>query len=608
MENKARMKRTPRFYRFRDKTKKFSAQMIRMNFASVFIIFIVLLCAINIIILRQNIAGVAEISDAILNENRNAVQKNIESMFLVESIVKTNSRLLHELIFPDSVENLAEQIIAESAGIERMIAVEPNLYSVNIFTENEKIPERFPVFLNARRTDFSVKQKWQFNTLANYYDNSIMRYDPLVIFTDSIEHSARKIAQIKIAMRTPNFFPFLARPQKYSRDWAFQILPEKEGGGLLPIAVSGGNILDTKSLEKAQKIFVALESGKNEFHARMKFNEKKVALSACLVPEIGIFLVHTEDLSQIHFRTAILFLTSLFGAIVFGIVLFLIIKKITMKITSGVYSIVSGMQQVRAGAFDVQIPVDGTTDEIAQSQETFNSMTRTLQSQIEQIKEKQRFVMETQIKAMQNQINAHFLYNTLETIRMQALLNNDSTTSESVFVLGKMMRYCMKWQVPTVSLRQEIEYLNSYVYILNISSDVAVKLQVEIPDSLLEFLIPKMIVQPLVENSFYHAVESSMEEIAVNFFSRVEGETLYLCVQDFGAGISQEKLSEILEYLRDDVDEREENRSIGLKNIQTRLSIFYGKEFRLKIVSQIGRGTTIQIPIPCGAATSMGGV
>lgn len=588
-----------RFYRFRDKTKKFSAQMIQMNFASVFIIFIILLCAINILILRQNIAGVAKISAARLAENRNAVRKNVESMFLVESIVKTNSRLLHELFFPDSVENLAEQIILESAGIERMIAVEPNLYSVNIFTENEKIPERFPVFLNARRTDFSVKQKWQFNTLADYYDHSIMRYDSLVIFTDSIEHSARKVAQIKIAMRTPNFFPFLVRPQKYSRDWAFQILPEKEGGRLLPITVSGDNNVNPKSLEKAENIFAATESDKNEFHSRMKFNGKRVALSACLVPEIGIFLVHTEDLTQIHFRTAVLFLTSLFGAIVFGIVLFLIIQKITMKITSGVYSIVSGMQQVRAGAFDVQIPVDGTTDEIAQSQETFNSMTKTLQSQIEQIKEKQRFVMETQIKAMQNQINAHFLYNVLETIRMQALLNNDSATSESVLMLGKMMRYCMRWQVPTVSLRQEREYLNSYVYILNISSDTAITLHVEIPESHLELRIPKMLVQPLVENAFYHAAESNMEEIVVNFFSRVEEETLYLCVQDFGAGISREKLSKISEYLRNDVDEREENGSIGLKNIQTRLSIFYGEKFRLKITSEIEKGTTIEIPIPC---------
>ncbi len=576
--------------------------MIQMNFASVFIIFIILLCAINILILRQNISGVAKISAALLNENRNVVRKNIESMFLVESTVKTNSRLLHELIFPDSVENLAEQIIMESAGIERMIAVEPNLYSVNIFTENEKIPERFPVFLNARRIDFSVKQKWQFNTLADYYDHSIMRYDSLVIFTDSIEHSARKVAQIKIAMRTPNFFPFLVRPQKYSRDYAFQILPEKEGDRLLPITISGDNSLNPKSLETADKIFTATESDKNEFHSRMKFNGKRVALSACLVPEIGIFLVHTEDLSQIHFRTAVLFLTSLFGAIVFGIVLFLIIQKITMKITSGVYSIVSGMQQVRAGAFDVQIPVDGTTDEIAQSQETFNSMTKTLQSQIEQIKEKQRFVMETQIKAMQNQINAHFLYNVLETIRMQALLNNDSATSESVLMLGKMMRYCMRWQVPTVSLRQEIEYLNSYVYILNISSDTAIKLHVEIPESHLELRIPKMLVQPLVENAFYHAAESNMEEIIVNFFSRVEDETLYLCVQDFGAGISREKLSEISEYLRDDVDEREENGSIGLKNIQTRLSIFYGEKFRLKITSEIEKGTTIEIPIPCDRA------
>lgn len=592
------MERFFHFERFKDKSRKFSARMIQMNFASVFSIFIILLCAINTIIWRQNKNGVAELSDAILNENCDAVAKNINSMLLVESTVKTNSRLLYALIFPDSVENLAEEIILESASIERMIAVNPNLYSVNIFTESEKIPERFPVFLNARRTDFSTKQKWQFNVFADYYDPTIMRYDSLVIFTDSIEHSARKIAQIKIAMKTQSFFPFLENTQEFSRDYAFQILSEKQGGGILQIAFPKSNALDSHSLKKAGEIFSAIEGGEKTFRSQMKFDGRSVALSASLVPELGFFLIHTEDMSQISFRTAILFLMSLLGAIVFGIVFFFIIQKVTTKMMGGVYSIVGGMRQIRAGTFDVQIPIDGTTDEIAQSQETFNSMAKTLQSQIEQIKEKQRLVIETQIKAMQNQINAHFLYNVLETIRMQALLNNDDKTSESVLVLGKMMRYCLRWQVPTVNLGQEIEYLNSYVYILNISSDIAIKLQVEIPDSLLDFRIPKMIVQPLVENAFYHAIDPSMEELVVKVLSRVEGETLYICVQDFGTGMPQEKVSEILEYLQDDVAEHEENRSIGMKSIQSRLSVFYGKGSRMKIISEIGKGTTIQIPIP----------
>ena len=113
--------------------------------------------------------------------------------------------------------------------------------------------------------------------------------------------------------------------------------------------------------------------------------------------------------------------------------------------------------------------------------------------------------------------------------------------------------------------------------------------------------IPKMILQPLVENSFVHGIEKAGKDSVIRVFARCDTEnsnTLWLCVQDFGGGINTEELKRINEYLNDDTYERDATGHIGLKNIQQRLHILYGKEYRIRIVSEVGKGTLVRIPIP----------
>ena len=109
-----------------------------------------------------------------------------------------------------------------------------------------------------------------------------------------------------------------------------------------------------------------------------------------------------------------------------------------------------------------------------------------------------------------------------------------------------------------------------------------------------------MSLQPLVENAFYYAIEPLGKDAVIRVFTEEEekSDRIWLCVQDFGKGISAEKQKEINEYLSDDSYERDSKGSIGIKNIQQRLSMFCGKDYRLKIVSEEGKGTLIKIPVP----------
>jgi len=201
---------------------------------------------------------------------------------------------------------------------------------------------------------------------------------------------------------------------------------------------------------------------------------------------------------------------------------------------------------------------------------------------------------------MQNQINAHFLYNVLETIRMQAVLADQDDIAESLQVLGKMMRYCLRWRIHRVSLAQEIEYIRSYVYILNIRNDYVISLQIDIPDEYMDIEIPKMTLQPLIENAFVHAIEKTESDATLRVYAEIaEDKTkIFLNVQDFGEGMSSEQINKIKEYLADGTYERDSKGSIGLKNIQQRLTVFYGSDYRVEIESEEGKGTTIKVPVP----------
>ena len=181
---------------------------------------------------------------------------------------------------------------------------------------------------------------------------------------------------------------------------------------------------------------------------------------------------------------------------------------------------------------------------------------------------------------------------------MQAELADQSDISESITVLGKMMRYCLRWRIHRVTLEQEAEYVRSYVYILNIRNDYIISLQIEIPDEFASVEIPKMFLQPLVENAFTHAIEPLGQDAVIRITAEQKGDKIELAVQDFGPGMDQETLDKIKAYLADDTYERDSKGSIGLKNIQQRLTMFYGPEYRIKIKSEKGKGTTIIIPIP----------
>jgi len=540
-----------------------------------------------------------------VSEQAKVVNDHIYTFNLIQNVVRGNDDMMFMLSKPETLDKywIANTIIDEVEFMARLLSVVPEVYSVRLFVDNTIIPERWPFLLHSTRTNLQDLDEWEYNYRVNFMGNQDSLKRPSVCQTLRLMYNKKILGYTQISSQMKDFFPFLfENPQKNSKkDYANYAFVLKEDSMLsVTDEVIDDSIFPTLPPDMTEKIFQEIMKNP-EFLSGVKrirenFDSKIVAWHC--IPRMDLVLVRINSTDSIN-KKIILFHIGTLGVLFLSVFLmFFIISKITKRLMERIYTVMDGIKQVKRGRLDVQVPITGN-DEITETQEAFNSMVVQLEKQIEQIKRERELVAETEIKAMQNQINAHFLYNVLETIKMQAVLADQDEIVESINVLGKMMRYCLRWRNPWVTIQQEVEYICLYVSILNMRNDYVISLQIEVDPEFSNLEIPKMVLQPIVENAFNYAVEPMGRDAVIKVYTKLDedGEKLWLCVQDFGCGIEKDKLNTMQEYLADDTYEKDNKGGIGLKNIQQRLNMFYGKDFRIKIESEIKRGTLVCVPV-----------
>ena len=547
--------------------------------------------------------------DGLAQENYQTVIKNIQSFTLFEQLVNSNGKLTLLLTIPEhsTEDEIIETMISETTMFERTLQVMLDIYALRIFSDNPLVPERWPIFMNSSRTNLAALERWEFGYTADYLGNLGSQKYESVCTTRRVLKNHQEIGYIQIAMKTSDFFPFLFKTiNSYNNDYVFREVPNSKTGMIDLLPVTNSLIEQTqRPLPKNlyddfyQAIYehgniAAQMSGKVILRHK---NDVRYA-NWVRIPDMDIIMLHTVSQEGLHRELIFLWLCILLGLAIIIFVMHFFVRHLTSRLMGRVYHLIDGMRQVQDGDFSASIPVTGN-DEVAQTQRTFNKMVEQLRTQIEQIKREQRLVADTEIKAMQNQINAHFLYNALETIRMQAVIAGAVKIEESIGALGKLMHYCLRWRIYEVTLWQEIDYIRSYIYFLNIRNDYEISLEIEIPEKYRNLAIAKMCLQPLVENAFFYAVEPFGKDAVIRVYTEEcpQSGRIHLCVQDFGPGIPQEKFDSITQYLSDDSFEQDFAGKIGFKNIQQRLTAFYGKDFRIIIESGSGNGTLVKIPV-----------
>ncbi|MEK5437765.1 sensor histidine kinase [Paenibacillus sp. NPDC058367] len=312
---------------------------------------------------------------------------------------------------------------------------------------------------------------------------------------------------------------------------------------------------------------------------------------------ISIFSVASivDEPNRIIFLASIVILSAMIMAI-------LLIYYVSRLLTGRMLHLSKHISKVAAGNLGATLVIDGK-DEIGQLARQFNHMVRNINELMSEVQESNRQKNATQLKQneikfkmMASQINPHFLFNALESIRMKALVRGQADISQVVRLLGKMMRKNLEVGNGMISLQSELETVNSYLVIQKFRYDDRLTYELLVDPKANPFQIPPLIIQPLVENCVIHGLENRIEGGMVRVEIRLEDSYLKVQVSDNGVGISKTRIQEIRKMLNNNDDY--ETNNIGMRNIHLRLQLTYGPQFGLTLASQIGFGTQISFAIP----------
>lgn len=199
----------------------------------------------------------------------------------------------------------------------------------------------------------------------------------------------------------------------------------------------------------------------------------------------------------------------------------------------------------------------------------------------------------------QNQINAHFIYNVLESIKMMAEIDEEYAISDAITSLGKLLRYSMKWVSGNVKVEEELEYIRDYLALINLRFDYEIYLSENIPELILKQEIPKMSLQPIVENAIYHGIEQMAEDTNIYIKGIFDGDDCVIEITDAGRGMSEEEVERLRKKIAGEIETSGgSGNGIGLKNVQDRIVMSFGKGYGISIASMLGCYTKIMVRIP----------
>ena len=249
------------------------------------------------------------------------------------------------------------------------------------------------------------------------------------------------------------------------------------------------------------------------------------------------------------------------------------------------------MEQVGQGYFDVLAPVE-SQDEIGILSKTFNQMVADMRMLIDNVYRQEMMKQEVEMRSLQMQINPHFLYNTLDTINWIARLRGVDEIGEMTTALGGLMRYSLSGK-DFVTIREEFDNLRNYINIQNVRYGDRMEIRFDIQEDTLDYYIPKLLVQPILENAIVHGIEDKIDPGLVQIRSYAENDDLYIEVEDDGVGMTQEAIEALI---RNDADQpKKGHTSIGVYNVNRRIQSVFGPDCGLQVQSQLGAGTKIRL-------------
>ncbi len=296
-----------------------------------------------------------------------------------------------------------------------------------------------------------------------------------------------------------------------------------------------------------------------------------------LFPEAGSLKRYTVALVAISIALASMFLLIL-----------------AFAVTKPLARLKTGMKQVQDKNFDLQLEND-RKDEIGELTETFNYMVNRIHVLVNQVYQEKIAQKTAEIEALQAQINPHFLYNTLDTINWMLIDRDEMEVSAIVVALGKLMQYSMDTKVSMVSLLEECKHVKDYLLIQKFRLEDRLEFTLNLDPSLETFKVPKLILQPLIENAIDHGIHNSGRAGILRVNAIRAGSRVYITVSDNGRGMTPDELYQFKRLLCNDSIGY---KNIGVRNVARRLQLHFNDRCEFVVDNTLGGGLSITIVLP----------
>lgn len=475
---------------------------------------------------------------------------------------------------------------------EGMINSNPYIDYIHVYADNNEFPEILPVLFHGDRVKSSI---WnQNNPSGKWYQNhEDLSYDEdseVVSVVSYIQNVYdEKVGVLEVAVKKADMFSNVYSSNE--EEWRCfvsdnsEVIKEKK----LPYPELEGEL---------NALIETVASGSAYQYKQIKIDGHEYLIAAQRLEELSgsyLFVVNADEkLQDISTRQlqVIISMILLFAAMI--ILINLTVNRLLRKF----YETIKVVRTIQDGNMDTRIPNLGT-DEIGDLNRQINKMLDRIQDLMKQNIDREVLIKNTEIKALQNQINSHFIYNVLESIKMMAEIDEEYSISDAITALGELLRYNMKWVSHNVTVRNEIDYIKNYIQLMNLRYDFEILLNIKIEEALYNQEIPKMSLQPIVENAICHGIVEAAEDAVIYIKAVSYPDRFEISITDSGTGMNKEQLSKLEKKVQGEIEAMGgAGNGIGLKNVQDRIRMQFGEPYGLKFYSKEKCYTKVSVMLP----------
>lgn len=475
---------------------------------------------------------------------------------------------------------------------EGMINSNPYIDHIHVYADNNEFPEMLPILYHGDRINKSI---WDADNISGkwYVDHRTLSSeegnDSFSVVSQIKNVYGEKVGILEVAVKKEEIFSgvYSSRPEEWK---CF-------------ISDDGQKIEDKESLfpdleEKLSFILEERENGKEFYNEQLKIQGHEYIFVVQRIEELSgnyVYIVNADEkLGNISTRQfqVIVSMVLLFAAMI------LLINLTVNRLLRKFYETIKVVRTIQDGNIETRIP-DLGTDEIGDLSRQINKMLDRIQDLMQENINREVLIKNTEIKALQNQINSHFIYNVLESIKMMAEIDEEYLISDAVTSLGELLRYNMKWVSHNVTVRDEINYIKNYIQLMNLRYDFEILLNIKIEPDIYKQEIPKMSLQPIVENAICHGIVENAEDAVIYIKAVSYQDRFEIAITDSGSGMTEEQLSKLEQKVQGKIETNGgAGNGIGLKNVQDRIRIQFGERYGLRFYSKEGCYTKVCVVLP----------